>query len=133
MKEDAMSLLNKVKKGTEGFILMAAFTAARAVDAFAGDTNVDWLTSNNGGSFEELETTAKEAMGSFYSLTFTVSTGLCVILLIMAFVKLALYQGQMREQQKGAIFWVIVAMAGITGAISIFSLVAGVSSSVFSS
>ena len=31
------------------------------------------------------------------------------------------------------IFWVIVAMAGITGAISIFSLVAGVSSSVFSS
>ena len=47
-----MSLLNKVKKGTEGFILMAAFTAARAVDAFAGDTNVDWLTSNNGGSFE---------------------------------------------------------------------------------
>jgi len=128
-------VIRKAVAAVDGALMSAAFSAFGALNAFAssGGTGVDisWLNSTGNGSFDNLETTAKEAMGSFYSLTFTVSTGLCVISLIIAFVQLAIYKGQMREQAKGTIFWILVAMAGITGAISIFSLISGVSEGIF--
>ena len=128
--------VEKAVTAVDRALMSAAFSVFGALNAFAaeGDSvDISWLRDSDGGSFENLEETAKSAMGSFYSLTFTVSTGLCVIILIITFVKLAMYQGQMREQQKGAIFWILVAMAGITGAISIFSLVAGISDGMFTS
>ncbi len=124
--------IEKAVTVVDGALMTAVFSVFGALNSYA-DVDIDWLQDSGGGAFETLEETAKETMGSFYSLTFTVSTGLCVIFLIMTFVKLAMYQGQMREQQKGAIFWILVAMAGITGAISIFSLVAGVSEGMFTS
>ena len=128
--------VEKAVAAVDGALMSAAFSVFGALNAFAAEgesVDISWLKDSDGGSFETLEETAKSAMGSFYSLTFTVSTGLCVIFLIITFVKLAMYQGQMREQQKGAIFWILVSMAGITGAISIFSLVAGISEGMFAS
>jgi len=128
-------VIRKAVAAVDGAIMTAAFSALGALNAFAssGGSGVDisWLNSTGNGSFDNLESTAKEAMGSFYSLTFTVSTGLCVIALIFAFAQLAIFKGQMREQVKGTIFWILVAIAGITGAVSIFSLVAGISEGIF--
>lgn len=122
--------IGKAVEVVDGALITAVFSAFGALNSYA-EVDISWLQSDNGGAFENLEETAKATMGSFYSLSFTVATGLCVIFLIGAFLKLALYQGQMREQQKGAIFYILLAMAGICGAISIFSLVAGVSEGMF--
>ena len=70
-------------------------------------------------------------MGSFYTLAVTVGSGLLLILMIIGFIKLSIFSGQMREQQKGALFYVLLGIMGIASAVSIFNLVSGIGSGVF--
>ena len=54
-----------------------------------------------------------------------------LILMIIGFIKLSIFSGQMREQQKGALFYVLLGIMGIASAVSIFNLVSGIGSGVF--
>lgn len=124
--------VGKARGVIEGMLVSAVASVAGALDVFAADdVSVDWITSSNSGVFDNLNETAKEAMGSFYTLSVTVGSGVLLILMIFGFIKLGVFNGQMREQQKGALFYVLLGIMGIASAVSIFNLVAGIGTGVF--
>ena len=125
-------IFSKSRRAAGGLLVTAMASVAGALDAFAkDDMTVDWIESSNSGVFDTLIETAKETMGSFYTLAVTVGSGLLLILLILGFIKLSIFSGQMREQQKGALFYVLLGIMGIASAVSIFNLVSGIGSGVF--
>ncbi|MBQ7557269.1 MAG: hypothetical protein IJT00_04320, partial [Lachnospiraceae bacterium] len=95
------------------------------------EADVSYLIAEGNGAFDGVQEAAKGTLASIYQLVFVISTGILVIAVVLAFMKLGLFKGQEREKQKGAIGWLIVSIIGITSAVSIFTMIAGVSQGMF--
>lgn len=95
------------------------------------ETDVSFLIGEGNGAFDGVKEAAKETLASMYQLVFVISTGVLVIAIMFGFLKLGLFKGQEREKQKGAIGWLVVAVIGVTAAISIFTMIAEVSQGMF--
>jgi len=121
------SVFDKIRFG----VFSAVFTLCNPALAFADGADVSFLEGEGNGAFDSLTETAKSTMASMYQFVFVCSCGILVIALLFGFLKLGFFKGQVREQQKGALGWIVVAIIGVTSAISIFSLIAGISAGMF--
>lgn len=122
------SVIDKIRLG----VWTVVFALCNPAIVFADGADVSFLEGEGNGAFDSLTETAKSTMASMYQFAFICSTGCLAIALLFGFFKLGFFKGQEREKQKGAIGWIVVAIIGVTSAISIFTLIAGLSAGMFS-